>query len=67
MSVRGFSNETPLHLAAHKGQIEACNFLLSNGARYNQSDKYGVKPVDFSIYNREVKKLFKEYVTKNSQ
>jgi glutamate dehydrogenase len=35
---------TPLCMAAHHGSVEACEFLLANGANPNVSDMFGLSP-----------------------
>jgi ankyrin repeat protein len=39
-----------LCLAADYGQTDIINFLLSNGANVNVSDKYGISPLLAAIY-----------------
>ena len=40
-----YDRRTALHLAAHRGQLEMCDFLLSNGAQINAEDYLGRTPI----------------------
>ncbi|KAJ1654708.1 hypothetical protein IWQ61_005404 [Dispira simplex] len=47
-----YDGRTPLHLAASEGRVEACDFLLRNGASVHVLDHFGHTPLYDAIRKR---------------
>ncbi len=43
------NNLTPLHIAALRGQTDACELLIANGAKVDTKDKYGRTPAHHAL------------------
>jgi ankyrin repeat protein len=54
-----WSNETPLHLAARKGNVESCKILIAGGAEVDIKDRGGLTPLhEAALYDKiDVAKL----------
>ena len=46
--------QTPLHLAAQKGHLKICEYLLAEGADVGAADKYGNTPLHLAASNAQV-------------
>jgi ankyrin repeat protein len=55
--------ETPLHIAVYKGNVEAIELLLKNGANPNARMTDGTRPMDIAEKKEksEVRKLMTKY------
>ena len=52
VNVRDHRKQTPLHVAAEKGDDELITFLLEKKADFNVTDLHGNTPLDLSAKNR---------------
>ncbi len=43
-----YEGRTPLHYAAHAGNLEVVRWLINNGALHNIADEMGLTPMDYA-------------------
>lgn len=62
VNASGYQNNTPLHEAALNNHLNACEFLLQNGANAQMRNSFGVTPMELAKDDK-VLDLFRKHVS----